>query len=174
MSHSTSKDAKDNAKWSKEEERIIIELMVEQCKKGKRKTITFTFVGCKEIQRDFIRKTGCNYIDMQLKSKFQKLRSVYKEFKNACKQIGFSMDPSTKIILVDDDVWEVYVRDHPNAKNLQSHGCPLWNELCIIFGDTTKIKDTLDAEGWVPQIKTLLMSTKLHILGWVLHIPCVH
>ncbi|XP_010254523.1 PREDICTED: L10-interacting MYB domain-containing protein-like isoform X2 [Nelumbo nucifera] len=140
MSLCPSRDRKDNAKWTRKEERIFVELMVEQCKKGNRTTTAFSSTGWKEIQKDFNKKTGCNYTDMQLKNKFQKLRLLHKEFKNACKETGFSMDPFRKVILADDgDVWEAYVRDHPNAKNLQTTGCQLWDELCIIFGDITTI-----------------------------------
>ncbi|OVA18908.1 hypothetical protein BVC80_8939g37 [Macleaya cordata] len=42
------------------------------------------------------------------------------------------------MVQVDDDgVWESYLKEYPDHKKFKTSGCPIYEELCIVFGDTT-------------------------------------
>ena len=99
------------AKWNHKEEKVLVELMVEQVKKGNRPTTTFSTKAWNEIIDEFYRRTGNKYTKSQFVNKFNKLRLVYREFKKLRDiPTGFGWDPVTKTVTAPDDVWDHYLK----------------------------------------------------------------
>ncbi|GMH10928.1 hypothetical protein Nepgr_012769 [Nepenthes gracilis] len=64
------------------------------------------------------------------------------------RQPGIIYDPVLNAVIAPDDVWESYIKVNKNAKRFRKKGCPFFNELAIIFEDTTvKYKDVYP---WLP------------------------
>ncbi|XP_010263418.1 PREDICTED: L10-interacting MYB domain-containing protein-like [Nelumbo nucifera] len=107
-----SREAKhiEMARWTTRDEKVFIELMAAQAKKGTRTTTTFSKVGWAEIRKEFMNRTGNDYTNLPFKNKFNKLRVVYRDFKVLLSQTGFGYDYRTRTIMVKDEVWEAYIR----------------------------------------------------------------
>ncbi|RWR92926.1 L10-interacting MYB domain-containing-like protein [Cinnamomum micranthum f. kanehirae] len=152
---------KVRAKWSDtDNEKILVGLMVDQIKKGNRPTTTeprptttgpmvdqikkenrpTTTVSAwlDQIKSEFHKKTGITYERQQFRYKYDKMKRVYKEFKKLRDiPTGFSWDPNTKTVTAPDDVWDNYIKINKKAKQFRTKGCPLFDELEIIYGNTT-------------------------------------
>nr|DAD32547.1 TPA_asm: hypothetical protein HUJ06_011398 [Nelumbo nucifera] len=74
------------ARWSTRDEKVLIELMAEQIKKGRTTTI-FSKVGWAEIKKEFLKRIRNDYTNLQFKNKFNKLRTVCKDSKALLTQI---------------------------------------------------------------------------------------
>ncbi|KAK6936073.1 Myb/SANT-like domain, partial [Dillenia turbinata] len=132
----------DPATWTALEEKIFVHLMVREVHKGNRSATTFTRKGWKQIEQEFFEKTNKRYNNSQFRNKFNQLRTRYHDFSKLVKEPGFSWDPMLNTVSAPEDVWELYVKANKNAKRFRKKGCPMFNELGLIFGDPeAKFKD---------------------------------
>ncbi|OVA03953.1 Myb/SANT-like domain [Macleaya cordata] len=80
---------------------------------------------------------GKNLKMEQIKNRYNLLRTRYKDVKKLMEISGFGWNPKEKVVQVDDEgVWELYLK-YPDHKKYKTSGCPIYEELCIVFGDTT-------------------------------------
>ncbi|XP_077238189.1 spindle/kinetochore-associated protein isoform X1 [Tasmannia lanceolata] len=125
----------ESARWTLRDTNIYIDLMVEEVKKGTRRTTTFSKKGWKDIQAGFYQKTGHEYTLLQFRNKFQKLRKEYREFKKLIEVTGFDWNPVTKTAMAEDSVWNTYIQENAYAATFRKKGCPRWVELQLIYGE---------------------------------------
>ncbi|XP_038723795.1 L10-interacting MYB domain-containing protein-like isoform X2 [Tripterygium wilfordii] len=129
-------DEKDEV-WSKQIENYLIELMVEEVKKGNRTTTTFSKSGWKAIKEGLKAKFDKDYNDVQLKNKYNQLRNRQKCFKALIKETGIGYNVITCQVNATNECWESLSKVHRMAKRFKKKGCKEFPALCIIFGDTT-------------------------------------
>uniref|UniRef100_A0A9I9EEZ4 Myb/SANT-like domain-containing protein n=1 Tax=Cucumis melo TaxID=3656 RepID=A0A9I9EEZ4_CUCME len=112
--------------------------MDEEVAKGNRPTITFTKTCWNYMRSQINASTGYNYSHDQLKNKFNKLRQIYKDFKKILSDmIGNHWDPLLGTINVEEEQWNELFKVNKRAKKFRKSGCPHYEKLIRIFGDTT-------------------------------------
>ncbi|XAR59720.1 hypothetical protein NMG60_11015664 [Bertholletia excelsa] len=127
----------DPATWTASEEKLFIQLMVKEVFKGNRSSTTFSKEAWKLIEHEFCEKTNKRYNNSQFRNKFNQLRIRYNEFSKLAKEPGFSLDPMHTALIASDAVWEAHIKVNKYAKRFRKKGCPMYNELGIIYGDPT-------------------------------------
>uniref|UniRef100_A0A5B6YH33 Myb/SANT-like domain-containing protein n=1 Tax=Davidia involucrata TaxID=16924 RepID=A0A5B6YH33_DAVIN len=126
------------ARWTVEQENIFIDIMEEQVISNNRLTTTFSRGSWKNIRVKFYMRTKVKYSMKQFQNKFNQLRLRYRTFTKLKKlPTGFGWDPILETATAPDDVWERYIRVQPEAKRFRNAGCPRYDKLVTIFGDTT-------------------------------------
>lgn len=125
-------------KWTRKEDEALIAALSELCESGwKRDNNIFrsgyTGVLEKELK---IKLPGCNlkaspHIESRLKT-LKKHCDAITDIKDA---IGIEWsNVEQSVVCDDDDVWEDWVKDHPDARGLRSKSFPYYDELRAIFG----------------------------------------
>ncbi|RVW41271.1 L10-interacting MYB domain-containing protein [Vitis vinifera] len=130
----------DPATWTALEEKIFIQLMVKEVQRGNRSATTFSRKGWKSIEQEFREKTNKRYNNSQFRNKFNQLRTRYHDFSRLLRESGFSWDPVLNTIIANEAVWDSYIKVNKSAKRFRKKGCPMFNELGIIFGDPAQCK----------------------------------
>ncbi|KAL7104059.1 hypothetical protein ACP275_08G220700 [Erythranthe tilingii] len=129
------------AKWTVSLTKTLVDLMVEEIHKGNKSNKSFSKKGWKFICDNFRIQTGYWWDSEQLKSRYIALRKQYVCVAVLLDNPDFKWDDATcEISAVDEAAWERYIKDHPDAETVRSMGCPIYEQLRIIFGET-KIKD---------------------------------
>lgn len=127
----------DPATWTNSEEKLFIQIMLKEVQKGNRSSTTFSRKGWKHIEQEFCSKTTKRYNNAQFRNKFNQLRTRYHDFSKLLKEPGFSWDPVLNAVIATDETWESYIKGNKKAKRFRKKGCPMFNELGIIYGDET-------------------------------------
>ncbi|OMO51148.1 hypothetical protein CCACVL1_29981 [Corchorus capsularis] len=127
----------DSKIWSIEKEKIFIELMEEEVKKGNRPTTTFNKEAWKTIRIELSKQAKFNYTELQLRNKFNQLRSRHTNFTKLLKETGIGYVAATGQVIGTEDTWQHLYGVHKMAKKFRKHGCPLFDKLRVIYGDTT-------------------------------------
>ncbi|KAF5930061.1 hypothetical protein HYC85_030934 [Camellia sinensis] len=115
----------DPATWTTLEEELYIQLMVKEVHKGNRSSATFSRKGWKQIEQEFCEKTNKRYNNSQFRNN------------KLLKEPGFTWEPVLSTVTATDAAWESYIKGNKNVKRFRKKGCPMFNELGIIFGDPT-------------------------------------
>ncbi|GFS30921.1 hypothetical protein Acr_00g0014770 [Actinidia rufa] len=111
------------------------ELMVKEVHEGNKSSTTFSKKGWKHIAEEFCDKTNKRHSGSQFRNKFNQLRTRYHRFSEMLKEPGFRWDPVLNTVIATDAVWDSYIQVNKNARRFRKKGCPMFNELGIIFGD---------------------------------------
>ncbi|KAK7251974.1 hypothetical protein RIF29_35615 [Crotalaria pallida] len=124
--------------WPATVESYFIGLMEEEVKKGNRQTTTLTKAAWRHIKEELKRSFRKEYTPNQFKNKFNQLRGRYKDFSALLKaETGLGYNSSNGQIIATDDQWKKICEKYKFAKQFKKKGCPHYDKLCVIFGDTT-------------------------------------
>ncbi|XP_050382162.1 L10-interacting MYB domain-containing protein-like [Argentina anserina] len=149
------------ARWTTHLTKILASLMVDQVHQGNRKNDNFSTKSWKYICDEFYKKTGLKWDKEQLKNRYAVMRKMYVIIKSLLDRSDFSWDEATGTITASDEVWAEYMKEHAEAENLRSNGCPIFKELCIIFSEpATNGKHGHPAEHEEPIQQVILSSSE--------------
>ncbi|XP_059635078.1 L10-interacting MYB domain-containing protein isoform X1 [Cornus florida] len=123
--------------WEEKNEKAFIDLMVEEVKKGNRNQATFSNLGWKNIIEGMKKVTRRVFTKTQLRNKFNLLRTIQKVFKYLLKQSGAHFNPTTGMVVLDDERWERLSKVIKNCKRYKRKGCKQYDKLCFIFDGAT-------------------------------------
>ncbi|KAK9285931.1 hypothetical protein L1049_025133 [Liquidambar formosana] len=123
------------AKWTTPLTRTLADLMVDQVHKGNRQNNSFGKKAWKYMCDDFHKKTGLKWDKEQLKNRYAVLRRQHATVKSLLDHKDFSWDESIGTIRAKDEVWDKYIKEHPDAETIKSTGCPYYRQLCTIFSE---------------------------------------
>lgn len=124
--------------WTPEMDRYFIDLMLEQVNKGNKfDDHLFSKRAWKSMISLFNAKFRFEYEKDVLKNRHKTLRNLFKAVKNLLDQRGFSWDEVRQMVTADNNVWDEYVKAHPEARSFRIKSIPYYNDLCIIYGDAT-------------------------------------
>jgi hypothetical protein len=88
-----------------------------------------------EFARQFTSTTGINYNRLQLQSKLSALKTDYEVWKKICDNSGFGWNEDAQLPTTSDDVWEAYIKAHPEAAKFRNTTLFCWKTLDTIFGN---------------------------------------
>lgn len=142
------KKKRDRRQWSNEEDEAFLDILIEavnqgqRCDNGQFKAHTLKTAETK-IEQKF---PGCGIkVKPHIESAMKRLRTLYGIFYDMQNQSGFGWDDEKKMIKVDsDNVWNEYIKSHPNATSYRNTSIPLFDKLALAFG-----KDRATGKGAV-------------------------
>ncbi|XP_037443674.1 L10-interacting MYB domain-containing protein-like [Triticum dicoccoides] len=143
-----------SADWSDDNTTILTELFVQQVRAGNRPDKHLTQNAYEEVAKDFKVRTGLEYTRLQLKNKWDKLKTDYSNFRKLkLKETGGGWDYERNTIKQDDEWWKKAKIDIPGCGKFRKRGLRNENNLSIMFADITS--DGTDhwnpASGTIPQ-----------------------
>ena len=96
-----------SADWSDGNTMILTELFVQQVRAGNRPDKHLTQNAYEEVAKDFKVRTGLEYTRLQLKNKWDKLKTDYSNFRKLkLKETGGGWDYERNTIKQDDEWWK--------------------------------------------------------------------
>ncbi|KAL2535512.1 hypothetical protein Fot_16903 [Forsythia ovata] len=72
-----------------------------------------------------------------LKNQYKTLRNLSKFIKNLLDIEGFSWDESRQMVTADNEVWDNYIKAHPNSPPYRVKTIPYYHDLCEMYKNAT-------------------------------------
>ncbi|XP_065860417.1 L10-interacting MYB domain-containing protein [Euphorbia lathyris] len=124
--------------WTPEMDRYFIDLLLEQVSKGNKfDDHLFSKRAWKHMTALFSMKFNFQYEKDVLKNRHKTLRNLYKAVKKLLDQNGFSWDESRQMVTADNNVWDEYIKMHPDSRTFRIKTIPYYENLCLIYGDAS-------------------------------------
>ncbi|XP_064963720.1 L10-interacting MYB domain-containing protein-like isoform X1 [Musa acuminata AAA Group] len=142
--------------WTREHDRVLIDLMLEQTLSGARAGASFTREAWFDMVDRFNERTRLQYDVDHLKNRFRFYKREFRIVNGIKNHPGFSWDHKLQIVITDDDEWSQYVAKNPEAKLYRTRQTPFFNELEVICGSSiskgndassSRIPDTADKDA---------------------------
>ncbi|MCL7034292.1 hypothetical protein MKW94_005510 [Papaver nudicaule] len=84
----------------------------------------------------------------QIKSRYYMLRSRYQEIAKFMSSGGLSWDrDEKKVVLDNEELWDAYIMENPDEACYKTLSCPIYEELCVLFGDFVATKSYTPVEN---------------------------
>ncbi|OVA19967.1 Myb/SANT-like domain [Macleaya cordata] len=89
-------------------------------------------------------KLKCAKTDEQYLSHYKWFKKRHRSYEELLKfSSGFGWEPTTKMFInVNDEVWDNYIKSHPNHAWMRTRTCDDYEGLCIVVGNKTAIGRT--------------------------------
>ncbi|XP_031255410.1 uncharacterized protein LOC116113397 isoform X3 [Pistacia vera] len=139
--------------WTPLMDRHLIDLMLEQVQSGNRIGYTFKNEAWIDMAVSFVERFGLKYDKDLLKVHHKSLEKQYYAMKNLLEHRGFSWDERRQMVTAYGDVWDAYIKEHPDAKSYKTKPTPNYYDLCLIYGNSTsngmanRFSQDLDCNG---------------------------
>lgn len=121
--------------WTPPMDRYLIDLLLDQALKGNKLGQTFITQAWTIMVAHFNANFQSNYEKDILKNRYKYLRKQFNEIRNILKQDGFLWDEAREMITADDQLWDAYIKEHPDARSYRVRTVPSYHKLCVIFGE---------------------------------------
>ncbi|KAI3966669.1 hypothetical protein MKW92_014092 [Papaver armeniacum] len=124
-------------KWTPTMDRCFIDIMLEQVHCGNKIHNSFRKKAWVEMVTAFNEKAGLQLGKEVLRNRSKKLRMQYSAVKVLLDQDGFQWDQTRNMVTADSDVWDTYLKAHPEAQTLKTKSIPNFDDLRVIYGNET-------------------------------------
>lgn len=122
--------------WTPPMERYFIDLMLDQVEKGNRVGHTFNKQAWTDMLIIFNEKFGSKYDKDVLKGRYKNLWEQYNDVKILLQQPGFVWDETGQLVIASDQVWDSYLKKHPDIRCYKTKPVLNYKDMCIIYGYT--------------------------------------
>ncbi|KAJ9537526.1 hypothetical protein OSB04_030259 [Centaurea solstitialis] len=123
--------------WTSAMDEYFAGLLLGQREKGNKLDNSYTKVAWSEMLISFNEKYGPQHTKRILRHRYKKLFKYYTDMKVLLKQDGFSWDAKEKKIVAKDDVWDAYIKGHPQARSYRTKSMPNYKDLESVFGSAS-------------------------------------
>ncbi|CAK8571283.1 unnamed protein product [Lathyrus sativus] len=130
LTHSQSK-----IDWSPMMDRVFIELMLDQVRKGNKVGRTFTRQTWGDMAESFNDRFGCHYGKVVLKNRFNVLRRHYSSINALLGKEGLSWDKTQHKVVADDQTWQKCIRVNHKFRLYRIKSMPFYSGMCIVCRD---------------------------------------
>ncbi|KAI8569315.1 hypothetical protein RHMOL_Rhmol02G0269400 [Rhododendron molle] len=120
--------------WTLQMHMYLIDLLLEQIRARNEISHTFDEQDWAFINVSFSEKFGVQFDTHMLENQYMNLMKEYNDISSLLDQNEFAWDETLQIIVADDDVWEAYIKEHPDAVTYRNKIIGYFNDLCILFG----------------------------------------
>ena len=103
-------DVDDKADWSTRNDVIFIRILHDHVKKGDLQTSTFHKRVWSQIVDEVFQQTKKRFTVLQLKSKYNRLRTKHRVFSDLISHTGFGWDPISNTVTASEAVWAEYIK----------------------------------------------------------------
>ncbi|KAM7255665.1 hypothetical protein ACFE04_008563 [Oxalis oulophora] len=121
--------------WTPPMDGYFIDLLLDQVNKGNKLGQTFITQAWTDILMSFNAKFSSHHEKDILKNRYKYLRRLYNEIKFVLEQNGFWWDETREMIIAEDNIWDAYIKVHPEARSYRVKTVPSYHKLIIIFRD---------------------------------------
>jgi virulence-associated protein VapD len=113
--------------WTRVMDHCLIDLMLEQVSRGNKIGETFTEQAWADMAESFNAKFGLQTDMFMLENRYILLMKERDDINNILNLDGFTWDVEKQTIVAEDEYWEAYIKEHPDAtiykgKTLDSYG----------------------------------------------------
>ncbi|KAF8408718.1 hypothetical protein HHK36_004783 [Tetracentron sinense] len=139
------------ANWSNEVKKTYIDLCIEQVHLGNRPGSTLKPAAWKKVVKEFNLKTGLNYDQRQLKSRWDAMRKKYAEWVKLSSLTGIGYNATTHRITMDDKRWEEHLKVNPDARVFRTNSLQFPEDMVTLFGG----RAATGSAAWAPSSMSL-------------------
>lgn len=119
--------------WTPSMNRYFLDLVLEQVRRGNMTDQALRKQVWAQMTALFNEKFGFQYDKDILKNRFKSLRRKYNEITTLLNN-GFQWDRTMQMVVADDNMWDTYVKAHPDARSYRTKITPFYDDLCMIYG----------------------------------------
>ncbi|KAI4349995.1 hypothetical protein L6164_010529 [Bauhinia variegata] len=119
--------------WTPSMDRFLIDLMLDEVQRGDKIDYAYNSKALIDMLILFKERFGVQFDVDFLKSCCKDLEMLYHDMRSLLEQRGFSWDETQQMIRACDDVWNTYIKDHPDANSYRNKRKPNYNDLCLIY-----------------------------------------
>ncbi|XP_057963033.1 uncharacterized protein LOC131154346 isoform X2 [Malania oleifera] len=121
--------------WTPSMDRYLIDLMLVQVQLGNKIDHNLNNQAWLHMITSFNERFGSQHDKYILRSRFESFRRLYHAMKNLLDHSGFSWDEMQQMITANDNLWDSYIMENPDAKSFRTEKMPNYNDLCLIYGN---------------------------------------
>ncbi|KAI3983826.1 hypothetical protein MKX01_011534 [Papaver californicum] len=120
--------------WTPTMDRYFIGIMVDQVRKGNKSGNVFRKKAWKHMVVLFNTKFRLQLDKEVLRNRAKKLRILYLAMKMLLAKNEFHWDETRQMIAADDNVWDDYLKLHPEARSYRTKTLPNYYNLGVVYG----------------------------------------
>ncbi|KAI3804546.1 hypothetical protein L1987_26174 [Smallanthus sonchifolius] len=161
--------------WTLAMDQFFTELLLGQQEKGNKlnsNSNSYNKEAWTEMLNSFNEKFGPHHTKRILRHRYKKLFKYYTDIMVLLKQDGFSWDAKQQKVVANDDVWDAYIKAHPQSRSYRVKSMPNYKDMESIFGSATQITNLDEDIGaktgtdrsrthWTPPMDSYLIDLLL-------------
>ncbi|BFG36997.1 hypothetical protein CerSpe_232710 [Prunus speciosa] len=120
--------------WTPPMDRFLIDLMLKQLQKVNKIDYSFDDQAWIDVLVLFKERFGLQQDKDLLRRRYKSLEKQYHDTKDLLDQRGFWWDDTQQMVTAYDDIWDAYIKEHPDAESYRTKSKPNYNDLCLIYG----------------------------------------
>ncbi|ESQ46521.1 hypothetical protein EUTSA_v10000052mg [Eutrema salsugineum] len=119
--------------WTPVMDRCLIDLMLEQVNRGNKIGETFTEQAWADIAESFNAKFGLQADMFMLENRYILMMKEREDINNILSLPGFAWDDEKQTIAAEDECWEAYIKEHPDATIYKGKTLDSYCDLCKLY-----------------------------------------